>query len=203
MKSTLASSTVAALALTVALQGKGYGAGPAQRVVIDKTAQELRAYEHGMLVFSSNVSTGKPGKETPSGRFHAGDKSLIHYSTLYENAPMPYSVQVGGNYFIHGFSEVPSWPASHGCIRLPIDSAREFYHWVHPGARVDIVGHWAGVIPRPAPVAARSKRPSFFARLFGARPVQSIRRAEPTSGEIAARRARSEPDSWPGLSRNE
>lgn len=64
----------------------------------------------------------------------------MHYSRRYDNAPMPYSVHVGGNYFIHGFSSVPSYPASHGCIRLPVDAAREFYGWITPGTPVRIRG---------------------------------------------------------------
>jgi len=116
--------------------------GGPQRVVIDKSQQVLRAYEGNRLVLQSPVSTGRRGRETPNGRFRAQSKSLMHYSRLYQNAPMPYSVQIAGNYFIHGFSSVPSYPASHGCIRLPVDTARQFYDWVHYGTPVDIVGQW-------------------------------------------------------------
>jgi len=129
-------------------------AGPAmaapQRVVIDKNEQMLRAYEGDRLVFQSPVSTGKRGKETPSGRFHAGAKYRMHYSSRYHNAPMPYSVVVNGQYFIHGYSQVPSYPASHGCIRLPLDNgnpARWFYNWVKPGTPISIIGQWPGSRP--------------------------------------------------------
>jgi hypothetical protein len=44
----------------------------------------------------------------------------MHYSRRYRNAPMPFSVQVKGHIFIHGFKEVPARPASHGCVRLPL-----------------------------------------------------------------------------------
>jgi len=113
--------------------------GP-QRVVIDKSRQVLRAYEGNRLVLETHISTGRRGRETPNGRFRAQSKSLMHYSRLYGNAPMPYSVQIAGNYFIHGFSSVPNYPASHGCIRVPIDTARQFYNWVNYGTPVDIVG---------------------------------------------------------------
>ena len=147
-----------------------------------------------MLVFRSNVSTGKAGKETPNGHYHAQGKSLMHYSTLYDNAPMPYSVQVNSNYFIHGFSYVPSWPASHGCIRLPVDSAREFYDWVHLGTPIQITGHWAGGTgPKRLPVA--EKRRSFFARLFGPRSNPKPR-SEPTI-DNHWRQVRSSPELYP------
>lgn len=113
-----------------------------KHVVIDKSQQMLRAYEGNQLVLETRISTGKRGKETPNGHFRAQSKSLMHRSRLYGNVPMPYSVQIAGNYFIHGFSSVPYHPASHGCIRVPMDTAQEFYQWVTPGTPVDIVGGW-------------------------------------------------------------
>ena len=102
----LSAGVVAFLALNgVAIGGK--------RVVVDQSSQTLRAYEDGALVFRARVSTGKRGKETPGGRFRARYKERMHYSSRYHHAPMPYSVNIGGHYFIHGFSSVPSHPASH------------------------------------------------------------------------------------------
>ena len=114
--------------------------GGPKRVVIDKSHQVLRAYEGNRVVLETHISTGRRGRETPSGHFHAETKSLMHYSRRYGNSPMPYSVQIAGNYFIHGFASVPNYPASHGCIRVPVDTARRFYNWVNPGTPVDIVG---------------------------------------------------------------
>ena len=111
-----------------------------QRVVIDKSSQVLRAYEGNQMVFQSRVSTGKPGKRTPSGTFRARGKERMRYSSRYHNAPMPYSVHLGGHYFIHGFSSVPKYPASRGCIRLPVGAAREFFAWINPGTPVSIRG---------------------------------------------------------------
>ncbi len=129
-----------------------------KRVVIDKSSQTLNAYEDGALVFRTQVSTGKRGKETPSGRFRAGYKERMRYSSRYHNAPMPYSVNIGGHYFIHGFSSVPSYPASRGCVRLPLGGAAQwFFRWVEPGTPVRIVGHW-GSRSRPQPVAVRGRR---------------------------------------------
>jgi lipoprotein-anchoring transpeptidase ErfK/SrfK len=117
-------------------------APPAKRVEVDKTHQVLRAYEGDRLVLQSRISTGKWDKSTPNGQFTAGYKERMHYSKLFENAPMPYSVEVDGNVFIHGFSSVPRHPASHGCIRMPIDAAKRFYDWVEPGTPIEIMGKW-------------------------------------------------------------
>lgn len=113
----------------------------AKRVEIDLTAQRLRAYEGNRLVMQTRISSGRGGS-TPTGRYSAGPyKSERHFSSLYNNAPMPWSVQVSGHIFIHGFSEVPNYPASHGCIRLPISGAnpaRRFYRWVDVGTPIRI-----------------------------------------------------------------
>ena len=115
----------------------------AKRVVVDLSKQELDAYQGDFLVFSSRVSTGKEGKNTPAGEFKVGPvKQRMHYSALYDNAPMPWSVQVNGNVFIHGFKSVPKHPASHGCIRVPISAARWFYSWVDIGTPVSVTGKW-------------------------------------------------------------
>jgi len=136
-----------------------------QRVVINKSQQMLRAYEGDRLVLQTHVSTGKEGKETPNGRFRAGAKYRMHRSSRYHNAPMPYSVVVNGHYFIHGYTSVPNYPASHGCIRLPLNNgnpARWFYHWIKPGTPISIVGDWPG---------SRSGRDSRSLTIMRARPV--------------------------------
>jgi len=113
----------------------------AKRAEVNLTEQRLRAWQGGRLVLETRVSSGRNGR-TPSGDFRAGPyKARKHYSTLYDNAPMPWSVQVNGNVFIHGFSSVPSYPASHGCIRVPLDEgnpARFFYEWIDVGTPVRI-----------------------------------------------------------------
>lgn len=137
--------------LLVILNGWGQQAdasGPAAKhVEIDKTRQILSAYEGARLVFQTRISSGSGSRSTPNGDFKAGEKEWMHYSSLFHHAPMPYSVQVDGNIFIHGFTEVPDWPASHGCIRLPLDGdnpARRFFEWVEEGTPIHITGQWKG-----------------------------------------------------------
>lgn len=119
-----------------------------KRVEVNIATQRLRAWQGNVVVVETRISTGKPGHETPVGQFSAGPiKARRHYSSLYNAAPMPYSVQVNGNIFIHGFDSVPDYPASHGCIRVPLDSgnpARWFYEWVESGTPISIKGQWRG-----------------------------------------------------------
>jgi L,D-transpeptidase catalytic domain len=156
-------SFVAVLALAVGgcaqtVTGTVPSGGP-KRVVVDKTTQELTAYEGDKVVLRTRVSTGRMGRRTPSGKYTAGVKWRIHYSRLYDNAPMPYSVHVNGNYFIHGFSSVPDRPASHGCIRVPLtgdNPAKRFYEWVETGTPIEITGEWTPPPRPPKPVRPKS-----------------------------------------------
>src|SRR5216683_4974623 len=123
-----------------------------KHVEVDLANQRLRAYQGARLVLDSHISSGREGKKTPSGEFKAGPvKSPMHRSRLYHNAPMPWSVQVHENVFIHGFQKVPRHPASHGCIRLPLagaNPAKWFYDWIDIGTPISIRGHWPVATPR-------------------------------------------------------
>jgi hypothetical protein len=69
-------------------------------------------------------------------------------------------VQVNGHVFIHGFTSVPGYPASHGCVRVPLtggNPARFFYEWVDAGTPVEILP----VKPKARPAAAEAgKKPA-------------------------------------------
>jgi lipoprotein-anchoring transpeptidase ErfK/SrfK len=117
-----------------------------KRVFINKKAQMMVGYQGRQTVFRSRVSTGRAGKETPTGIFRAqAYKNKLHRSRIYDGAEMPWSVQIVGNVFVHGFPTVPGRAASSGCIRLPVtgaNPARWFYYWVEPGTPVTILGKW-------------------------------------------------------------
>ena len=124
-----------------------------QRVEVSLADQRLLAWQGSRLILASKVSTGRRNS-TPPGEFKAGPyKARQHFSKLYNNAPMPWSVQVNGHIFIHGFTQVPDYPASHGCIRLPLtgaNPARFFYEWVERGTPVRILRESLPVSPVPA-----------------------------------------------------
>lgn len=113
-----------------------------KRVEVSLGEQRLRAWQGARLVLETNVSTGRNGR-TPSGSFSAGPyRARMHRSKLYHNAAMPWSVQINGHVFVHGFSSVPDYPASHGCVRMPLNRgnpARFFYEWVDTGTPVTIL----------------------------------------------------------------
>jgi lipoprotein-anchoring transpeptidase ErfK/SrfK len=95
--------------------------------VISLPSQRAFVFKDGETWASTRVSTGKPGKRTPVGTFTILEKRLMHRSTRYDDAPMPYMQRITwGGVALHA-GRVPGYPASHGCIRLPRTFARRLY----------------------------------------------------------------------------
>ncbi len=134
-----------------------------KRVVINKKLQKLRGFQGDRMVIETRVSTGRRGFTTPNGTWKAGpEKSRMRYSRKYDNSPMPWSIQINGGYFMHGYTSVPKRPASHGCVRLPlwgINYAKWLWHWVDLGTPITIANDWADteIIAKTTP--AKGKGP--------------------------------------------
>lgn len=113
------------LALLLALPP---GQAAASEVVarISISAQKMQVFEAGRLVHEWPVSTARPGKITPRGVYTAQWLSANHRSSLYDNAPMPWSIFFHGHYAIHGTDQLSrlGQPASAGCVRLHPENAR-------------------------------------------------------------------------------
>jgi hypothetical protein len=101
-------------------------AGP-ERVVISLTEQLAYLYRGETLMAVATISTGVEGRDTPTGIFAVRGKKPFHRSKKYDNAPMPFT-QFIDQYGIalHG-GHNPGYPASHGCIRLPLAFAKKLY----------------------------------------------------------------------------
>ena len=108
------------------------------RIVVSLADQSLYAYNGQQLVAFSNISSGKPGHETPTGAFTVSEKDVDHHSSIYDNASMPFFMRLtdGGVGLHAGF--IPGYPASHGCVRLQMGMARELYQHVESGTPVEI-----------------------------------------------------------------
>nr|WP_199747178.1 L,D-transpeptidase family protein [Lysobacter ruishenii] len=88
-------------------------------IVVSLPEQRLHVYRDGRRVALSTISSGKPGKETPTGVFPILQKKRQHRSNLYEDAPMPYMQRLTWDGIALHAGRIPGHPASHGCIRLP------------------------------------------------------------------------------------
>lgn len=100
--------------------------GPMKIVVVLDT-QRVYVFQNDKLIGFSTISSGKKGKETPIGAFNILQKNVDHKSNLYSNAPMPYMQRLTWDGIaIHG-GHLPGYPASHGCIRLPLAFAKSLF----------------------------------------------------------------------------
>ena len=132
----------------------------AQKVIVNRKEQEMRAYQGNLLVLKTAVSTGRPGKGTPKGHFIAGPlKTPMLISHIYNDAKMPWSVQLDGDIVVHGFTSIPDYAASHGCVRVPLTNgnpAKWFYDWVNVGTPIIVADSWKdapGATPKPQNIA--------------------------------------------------
>lgn len=93
-------------------------------VIISLKTQRAYAYRNGIPIGVSTVSTGKPGKETPIGVFTILQKAVKHRSNIYSNAPMPFMQRLTSDGIAMHAGYLPGYPASHGCVRLPVGFAK-------------------------------------------------------------------------------
>jgi ankyrin repeat protein len=108
------------------------------RIEISLNSQRLNLYKDGVSVFTAPVSTGRPGFSTPAGKYVITDKHLMHTSTIYKTAQMPFFMRLNCRDFGMHEGQLPGYPASHGCIRLPGSAARQLFKDVPIGTLVTI-----------------------------------------------------------------
>jgi hypothetical protein len=104
-------------------------ASPAGPVVVFVSLpdQVLYVYRNGVRIGRSTISTGKPGKHTPTGVFTVLQKKVEHESSIYKGAKMPHMQRLTWTGIALHAGQLPGYPASAGCVRLPVDFAAKLY----------------------------------------------------------------------------
>jgi peptidoglycan hydrolase-like protein with peptidoglycan-binding domain len=121
--------------------------GAATRIEIDVERQVMFHWVNGALARILPVSTGNneyycvdgecSTAVTPGGSFRIGRKAAgLEVAPLGE---LWWPMYFNGGIAIHGSPSVPAWPASHGCIRIPMYAAPTFYDQVGAGTRVHVL----------------------------------------------------------------
>ena len=96
-------------------------------LVVSLDEQRAYVYRNGIAIGVTTISSGKTGKETPTGVFTILQKNKDHRSNLYNDAPMPYMQRLTWDGIaLHG-GHLPGYPASHGCVRLPQAFAEKLF----------------------------------------------------------------------------
>jgi len=112
-------------------------AGPVA-IVVSIPDQRVYVYRNGVRIGVSTCSTGKPGHETPTGVFTILEKDKHHRSSTYANAPMPNMNRLTWSGIALHAGKLPGYPASHGCVRLPMAFSERVFQITQVGTPVII-----------------------------------------------------------------
>ncbi len=97
--------------------------------------QVLLLVRDGRVERAIHVSTGRPGWPTPVGHFTILERDLMSWSAPFQ-VWMPLAQYFYDGFALHEFSEVPDYPASHGCIRVPVVEAPTVWKFGRVGMRL-------------------------------------------------------------------
>jgi hypothetical protein len=138
-------------------------------MVVSIDDQMAYVYRNGIQIGRSTVSTGREGKETPTGVFTVLQRKVEHESSIYKGAQMPYMQRLTwGGIAMHA-GALPGYPASAGCVRLPLEFSEKIYSVMGMGGTV--------VITKKGAKPSRSSRPADV--LLASRAVRADDRAIP------------------------
>jgi lipoprotein-anchoring transpeptidase ErfK/SrfK len=110
------------------------------RIVLDLLTQMAYVYRGDQLVGASTISSARKGMITPLGFWSVLEKRPFYRSKKYDDAPMPWMQRIDSyGIALHGGNN-PGYPASHGCVRLPMKFAEKLYGMTKVGSKVIIEG---------------------------------------------------------------
>jgi lipoprotein-anchoring transpeptidase ErfK/SrfK len=122
--------------------------------------QRIAVYDANGLVTEAPISSGRIGYSTPTGVFSILQKNRVHFSNLYDSAPMPNMQRITWSGVALHAGQLPGYPASHGCIRLPHAFSKRLFEMTKLGTRVIVTND--PVVPVPFK----------HERLFGVQPPE-------------------------------
>jgi hypothetical protein len=107
-------------------------------ILVSIPDQLVTVYRGGSVIATSTCSTGKLGHGTPTGTFTILEKARVHHSSTYNDAPMPNMERLTWSGIALHAGNLPGYPASHGCVRLPMDFSALLFTVTHVGTTVTI-----------------------------------------------------------------
>jgi hypothetical protein len=109
-------------------------------IIVSIPDQRVHVYRNGIRIAVSTCSTGKAGHATPTGIFTVLEKDKNHRSSTYNDAPMPNMNRLTWRGIALHAGNLPGFPASHGCVRLPLAFSAKLFELTHVGTPVIIAG---------------------------------------------------------------
>ncbi len=123
------------------------------RIIIDIGAQRAYLLKDGDIAFETPISTGRGSRMTTRGTFSITEKIRSgKWSNLY-HCPLPGWMRIGNMAIGMHEGDLPGYPASHGCVRMPIESALLIFDNAPKGTTVQIVDSWS-----PTPSSGQNQK---------------------------------------------
>jgi hypothetical protein len=109
-------------------------AEPGRLVEVYRDLGVVLLVENGQVQRAVHTSTGSGGR-TPAGSFHVYRKEQLSWSKPFQ-VWMPWASYFYAGFAMHAYPDVPAYPASHGCVRLPAPEAPRVYAFAAQGTPV-------------------------------------------------------------------
>ncbi len=125
-------------ALAKASPPRPHGDGPSRRIEVYPDRGVTLLIKGDRTKRAIHVSTGGPGNETPAGTFEIFRKELRSWSVPFQTW-LPYASYFNNGIAFHEYPDVPTYPASHGCVRVPAPEAPKVYEFATMGTTVIVL----------------------------------------------------------------
>ena len=122
-------------ALEDARRPKPRGTGDGKRIEVIREKGVALVVRGGRTKRAIHVSTGAPGYATPAGTFSVFRKEKMSWSVPFSQW-LPWASYFFQGIAFHEYADVPAYPASHGCVRVPEPEARFLYRFAEIGRKV-------------------------------------------------------------------
>lgn len=151
--------------------------------IVGLAEQHVSIYDTtGAKILEAPVSSGATSYETPAGIYSIVQKEEEHHSNLYDDASMPFMERITWTGMALHAGVLPGYPASHGCVRLPMEFAERLYGITNLGMRVIVVREDIAPVEIAEPALfksnAASKPETQSADLVQLRSIAKARNAE-------------------------
>lgn len=125
------------------------GKGGQKKIVVDVSKQRAYLLVDGSIAIDMAVSTARSGKYTPRGEFKITERVKTGKTSTIYGCALPYWQRLDQSPIGLHIGDLPGYPASAGCIRLPASIAPILYENTASGVTVEIVDSWSGPSAKP------------------------------------------------------
>ncbi len=126
---------ITSAALAEARRPKPRGSGDERRIEVFRDRGVALLIQNGRVKRAVHVSTGAGATPTPAGTFSVFRKEKMSWSVPFSQW-LPWASYFFQGIAFHEYPDVPTYPASHGCVRVPEPEARFLYRFADMGMKV-------------------------------------------------------------------